>query len=428
MALFKNTTIFQNSGFKTTKSIAALFSVDIIALIAGILFSIVTARILGESALGAFSFSMAVAILTRIVAEAGYDITIPRTISIQPGESISLFITAQVLKNSLWLVIAPVSFIITAITQDLQTISCTGLMLIWVVAKLYNSTCLALFRGIGHLLRGAKIESCASGITYFFATAAILFFKNLSLAVAVITLGEFLRMTWFKKALSGILRNILPENSPCFPSYFSMWNIRTAFKSNLREQFRLGAINIMSTAQSRMGTFMLGFVGTSASVGEYSAAMRALMAMRILPGSVMNVLLPEFSRLGFKRELSLKMLLKNCSVAAAVGIAISFALMLTAPWLIKWTFGFENAVIILQILAWTFVFVLNNHIFEAYLLSIRCERQVGLALLASTLLIAAGIALCFPQYRTVSAAWATLGGEILLSVYYLVIILLKRKN
>ncbi len=300
--------------------------------------------------------------------------------------------------------------------------------MLWILPRSYNSTCLATLRGLDHIRRGAKIESISTALTYFAAAIIIILFKNLVSAVAMITLGEFLKTLWFKAALNDTFKSetLLKNETP--PQYSSLWNFPDVFKTNIREQFSLGTVNILSTIQARAATFALGFAGNQIALGEYSAAMRFLTAARTLPGAVMNVLLPKFSKENAAQESPFKKLFATIFAATIIGSLISGTLYLLAPWLVLGIFGFKNSVAPLQILAWTFVFVLNNHIFEAYLLAVHREKPVSYALGLSGLVIFAGICLYNFSNEAVIAAWFTLGSEILLSVLYIILILSKREN
>jgi O-antigen/teichoic acid export membrane protein len=421
MNFFKNTTIFHNAGFKTAKSIVALFFVDAISLVALVVFPIVVGRILGREALGIFSFSIAVAALARIVIEAGYDITIPRSVSTDFLKAPALFREAQLLKHFLWLIVFPLGILSVVFLKDVRTILCVAIFMLWLVPRSYNSTCLATLRGLNYIRLGAKIESVSTAYTYIVAAGVVILFKNIVVAVFIIALGEFLKTLWFNAALRDTFQN---KSLPELPEYFSLWNSSEAFKTNIREQFRLGTVNILSTLQSRSATFALA--GSTIALGEYSAAMRFLTAARTLPGAVMNVLLPKFSKENSVGGISPAALFKTIFAATIAGSIISGVLWLLAPWLMLGIFGFKNSVVPLQILAWSFVFVLNNHIFEAYLLAIHKERSVSWLLGISSAAIFAAIFVF--KSNALIAAWATLGGEMLLSVLYVILVLFKREK
>jgi O-antigen/teichoic acid export membrane protein len=61
-------------------------------------------------------------------------------------------------------------------------------------------------------------------------------------------------------------------------------------------QVKLVSINFFSMLQYRTPMLLLGLVSTQAAIGNYSAGMRFLTLLRVIPGAVFNALLPEYSK------------------------------------------------------------------------------------------------------------------------------------
>jgi O-antigen/teichoic acid export membrane protein len=150
----------------------------------------------------------------------------------------------------------------------------------------------------------------------------------------------------------------------------------------LRERFGWMAFGFLTVLFMRYGVLLLGWVGTPAAVGVYSAAQRFLMVLRMLPGAVLVVLLPEFARNPDRASLR-----QGIALSLLVAAAVVLPLWIAAPVLMELTFAIEEAVLPLRLMLLSFPAVLLSHLLEAYVLTLpgtqhRLVRAMVLILLA----------------------------------------------
>jgi len=167
----------------------------------------------------------------------------------------------------------------------------------------------------------------------------------------------------------------------------------------------------------------LGWFGTPASVGDFSAGLRFLTALRIIPGAMLNTLVPEFSSSRNKKNYMILFI-----IPLVIGIIPSLLLWWFAEPLIKFTFGFKNAVDTLRIVAWTFPFTILNHTLEAELLSRGKEGLINIGLIISLFVILTIAFLMIPNSFAIGAAYAALIGESLLTFVYFGFFIVGKKK
>jgi O-antigen/teichoic acid export membrane protein len=88
----------------------------------------------------------------------------------------------------------------------------------------------------------------------------------------------------------------------------------------------------------------------------------------------------------------------------------------------------KEAVVILEILSWTFAFTLLNLTFESILLARRKEAFLNTGLLSSAAIAALSGIFLIGEYGASGAAFSAVLGEIFMSVFYFFIIIFKKRK
>lgn len=405
---------------------AALLSADSFSLLLMVVFSIFFGRIMGAELFGLFSISFVISTFVRLIIEAGYEYKLPRDISADPGKIHSLLIEAQSIKNLLIIITFPLGVIIGIIAAKSPVFI---YLMIWNAPLALNTSLKSSLRGLSKMNKIAKYDNLFNFALYLVLFLLLLTYPSIELILLVYAIIEF--------AKSAALYLCLKKESPAeIPSYLALWSIKLKnVKANsdeknlyrlIKNQIGLAVINFAGALQYRIPLITLGWLGSAASVGYYSAAMRFLTFARVLPGAILNVLLPEFSKRS-SGNASTGLFLYSVT-ALILGLLLSAALYFLSKPLMMLTFGYVQSVETLQILSWTFTFVMLNQSLEAYLLSRQREKMLIAGFLATTAFVVILSILFIPGWQEYGAAYCALAGEFALSLIYVVYLIAMPKK
>lgn len=387
---------------KIFKSALTLLSAEALSLILATIFSILLGRLLGAEILGTYSIAFVIATIIRTLIDAGFDISIPRD-SLSGIDPKSLINNANKFKI--------ISFAITLIPAILLWFSVSSgfaiiIILIWNLIISLSSSYKSLLRANEKFSIISRTEALFNIILYSILFS-IFTFTDLYLIYLAYLLTEAIKLFVYTKLTKQFLSN--DTNTIAKYSYVELF----------KNQYKLIIVNLLSVAQYRIPQFSTAWFAGDAALGHYSGAMRFLTLLRIIPGTILNTMLPEFS----KPEPKKIKLVQAFSLATLIGISISLAMYFLSDLLIKYTYDFVDAVPILQILSFTFLPVSLNLTLEAFLLSKKLESQVNKALLLSFIFILGFSFYLCPQIGAMGSAIAALSGESALTLLYLIIIL-----
>ncbi len=429
------------------RAIGTLFSVQAVTMTGGVVFQIILSRMHGAEVAGLFTKASATALLLAVIIDFGYEVTIPR--SAQDGK-ISLptmLREAQSIKNTLWALICLVMLLcllaFTVLGAEMAaraTLLCTALYVVWILPRSYTMTYSAALRGRLYVQPIAIIENAVTAASYLAATVLLFCdFAVVTLIAAVImvlTLAEIVKAVLLRYSLA---QRLVIESSTSFhlpltsfgADWSFLWNIlalQRIMKTLASGNITLVLMQILATAEARLGIYALGMFSTDAAVGYYIAALRFLTVLRVLPGAVLTTLLPVFSERKIKHYRS--GLSKGLAIALAFGIVVGIVVYLSAESLITVVYGatFKAAIPVMRVLAWLFAAHLLTNILEAYLLAHHRETLVNAGLLVALGGSALLNLLFTPLYGEVSAAWCTLAGQMMMAGTYTVVAFAVRRG
>lgn len=408
------------------KAIGTLVSADAFSIIAAAAFSIVLARTLGKDALGLYALAFALLAILQTLINCGYELSLPRTISVKPHQLGALLREAQRMKLSLLLLaIAPTATLIAVFGPD-NDAYLLAFPILWLAPRSFTATYAAAFRGLLHVKPIAVVESIVTGIAHAIAIVCVFAAPSLLTVFVIFSIGECAKALWLHKRLRvhasqrlGVelphmfaLRRSAASQSiaESWPRFWKNKNV-LAFAATLKRQMPVSATQILSALSSRSAILLIEALSTTSAVGVFSAANRFLSALRVAPGALLNVLIPEFSKRSAAKRLDG---IRNAAlIVLPIGVAVSALLHTFAEPLIVFTFGpvFRESAVVLQTLGWTFCLVMINHVLEAFLLALRREKAVNIALTLQILLILALNVTLLPHYGVIAVAWAALVAE-----------------
>ena len=317
-----------------------------------LLFTALVARQLGEVGLGQLAWISAVLYIGNVFSTFGLDTVLLRQIAVlRRTDRVPLasalgleLILAALFIAGLWL--APFS------SQTADTLA--GLRLYgWVLLPLALQTITnAALRGYEEMgwLSGLTLGTAVlqvGGTAILFALGGTLYaLMGWLLLVQVISAGVTL---W-------LCRRILPDFG---------FNWRRFGGGQMRQLAGIGVwltlLMVTAVLLQRLGILLLGWLGTTAQMGQLAAALRLAETARLLPAAVMGALFPVLAkqgkalgkwRLGAKDSPSLASHYQLWLLA--YGFAAAAALLVLSRPLVQLLFGagYETAVALLRLLAW----------------------------------------------------------------------------
>ncbi len=352
---------------------------DALALVASAIVAIVIARTYGAAVLGMYSFALAIAAIVQIIADAGYNIWLPRAIAQNIAPADELVASAFFTKILVWILCVPCAVGIAWMHQTDVAIL-TAIALLDSLASCWSFTILAALRGLNHYIKPQLLSSAYSVGGAGAMIATILFGGGVVTAVVamvILSIGRALHLSFLYSPLLGGIENMYQHLRS------RTWS--DAFRQ-LHGQRRLWLVNIASTIVHRAPLVLLGLRTSGAELGYFAAAFRIYSAVRIVPGALFNAALPRLASVADRTYARHVLILGS---AVAVGIAI--VLVLSSESIIHWTFRFDEAVIPLRLLAIASAGLSLKTTLEALLIAQMHDRIVAQVITVSawmTLLVA----------------------------------------
>lgn len=403
--------------------ISSLVIADTVSLVLMALFSILFGRIFGKEFFGIFSLSFILLIIFRTFIDLGFDYSIPRNISSAPESALREMIESQKVKLYIFIIFLPIAIIISIFST--LSINFTILYLSLLPNTLASSV-RATLRGFADMRSIAKIETVSNLVFYPIAGTAVLLKFNLCIIFLLFIILEFVRAFWYFNIIKVKLNpNLIFIKFLFFPFSFKSSDVNlkiennTSIKKIISEQIKLLVINLLSVLHFRLSSLILGILSNAIAVGEFSAGLRFLTALRVIPGAILNTLLPDFSKNNNERKWSKLYLILFLFI---FGLILSFLLWLFAEPLMMFTFGFESSIPVLQILAWGFVITVLSFSCEAFLISKKKEKYVNFSLLIALIATLIASIIYIPKYAAIGAAISAIIAEFVLLLSYIIFI------
>lgn len=368
--------------------------------------TLLLARYLGVESFGDYSFVMAFVFLFQLIADAGLSNILIREIATNREK---LPYQLGVTKTLIW-VFSLFSFLLIVVAVPFVRPEPS------VRAALYimGLAVLATVHAVGYTSVFRALEEMEYNAIGFLLHKVVLFLF-------------VLLVMWFKKGLPEIAAAYLLASLSLW--FFYYWIIRTRYPRPqrvwdlrawgflLREALPVGIAIVLRRVSWQVGILVLTAIGTSRSVGLFSAPYKILQTLNVLPQTISLPLFPVYARLAkdsfdelFETyEKTLRLL-----VAGSVPLALLLAVF--SPSIVFVLFGkdFQESHVAMELLSLTLLFLFPTSQF-IYLFSALGKQHFYTV--ASLVGLAANVVLAFlliPRLDFVGAAMATLFSEMLL--------------
>lgn len=369
--------VIQRAILRTT---VVLSAADAVTMLAFALVSILIARRFGAEQLGVYALATTLGGIVQIVADAGYNIWLPRVVAQQPAQIVPLLASAIAAKALLWLASCPLAIGVAAIQSSTAAVL-TALALLDVLASSVSFSILGALRGIEWFITPQLVSSAYSITAAAGMSATVLAGADLWVALVVLCAVSTLRALHLVILFRGKTQQ--PFRLLDARAHVSLRSL----VQQLRTQWRLWLVNISSTLLHRGPLVVLGVRSVPSEIGYFAAAFRIYSAARIIPGSLFNAALPQLTARRQQSQLSLHVL----GIGLALSVIVATALWFSAPVVISATFALERAVTPLQLMAIAFAGLSLKTTFEVVLIGRLHDRVVaiGVTAVATATLVAA---------------------------------------
>ncbi|MCS6845664.1 MAG: oligosaccharide flippase family protein [Caldilineales bacterium] len=370
------------------------------------------ARAVGPQGLGQYALTVAVVGVAGAVADLGLNIYLTRQTAqtFDRAAQQRLFSDVFWLKLALatagWLALASAAAVASAMDgrlgQEIGPLLLLGGLALWPEAAMGAMAALIVGRG------RMEISSAAAALSRTLALVASAVALRLGQGVGGVLVGSALASLVGALTLAGVLARwrALPQRrlSPA------------AWRSALAEAYPFALTGIIAMVYMRVDVVLLGWWRGAATAGWYSAGYRLWEAMGLIPGSLLDALFPELSRLWQADRRGLERLVPQARRAMAVGsVALALAAALASGWLIALFYGdpsaYAPARAVFLVLVWalpaTFLYLLSGHLLYAA----GQQRAVTRAMAAVALLNLVLNLWAIPRWGALGAAAVALASE-----------------
>lgn len=382
-------------------------------LLTGVLI-ILIGREHGPTPLGVFSLAFVILTIFRTIIESGYDFSLQRDIAKGTHNNI---LNTQQIKNTLWLLLFIPSILVLYITINDYSVF---ILIFYNLLFAQNSTFKSILKGHKKMELIAKLDLLYTFLLVVSSIIVLYTFFNLIYIFIFYLLTELSKSFHFY----SVLKNKKYIKNYKYFEFFKISKINNNF-SELKNQLPLVLYNFISSLHYRVPVLILGWFSTQQIVGYYTGALRFITIFKILPGSMLQTLLPEFSE-----SNDLNKLIKAISLGAFLSLIIFIPVYFLSEEIIilLLTDKFSDSVNILKILSLLFIPTTINVILESYLIAGNYENQVNIGLIISAIFVFIFSYLSINYYDVNFVALSAVFGEIICMIIFSINILNLNRN
>jgi O-antigen/teichoic acid export membrane protein len=367
-------------------------------------FFVVMARMLGDSAFGAFTFGLSFAALVTVLAGFGQDAILTREVARDRRRVDTYFANTLVLKLVASLPVlglAVAALIVIDMSGRTRTVAI--LLSVAVLTELLTTTCFAVFQAFERLgflpvvIIAQRLFTAGVGIAAMAAGAGIVTVAEIYLGGSVLAFALSLILL-FQRVVRPRLRI---DTSTWWPL--------------MRVALPVGVALVFQVTLFRVDAAILQIFEPASVVGNYGAAYRLFESPLFLSWAVAAAVYPVLSRITDARELrtvferALKL-----AVAASLPFATGAALLATP--LVELLYGqeFHSSGRALALLSPAIVLYSFNHVSGVLLLARNRQRELGILYAVMAIENVVANFATIPSYGMSAAAVNTTVTEVLL--------------
>jgi len=369
---------------------------------------IYAARILGATSWGAFSYALSLASFLTIFSDIGITALITREGSRSPELRNKYLATGMFVKIFLLVILGTAFYMVVPfINQNAEVLSLIPVVIL-----------LTAFDGLrdlsNSLARASEKFEIETGVNIFTNIAILalgflaLYYVPTSKALAIgYTLGSGFGFVAIVYSLRQYFSNLFQNIS------FGL------IKPIITQAWPFGLMGLMGALMINTDVIMVGFFRSIEEVGYYSAALRPIQLLYLVPGLIAVPLFPLLSRIYEDRARFVSILKRSIRLVTVVALPLTAGGILLGPKIIDLFYGQEYALASssFQILSITFLITFPSILIGN---AIYATNRQKILVIFSIIGMGGNILLDFifiPKYGIVGSAWATVFVQIISNGY-----------
>ena len=343
---------------------------QIVAIVAGILTSVLLARGLGPKGLGEYTLIISIATLVPVLSDLGINQSAVRFASQAASEK-----NTEAQNSVLRWAFRIRMFLLIAITIILFFISPYICHNIWHIPKLTHILQLSLLIGIFTTLSAIPTVYFQS-LKKFKTNAIVQTLQTILASGGIIIIAILNKWSLYYVILSSIIAalvsaifffHIVPksiffekkEMKNFFKSFFQISqdeNIKQKFQKEIHSfTFYFILISIMCAINSKLDIYLMGVFLDKETIGIYSVAQRIILPLTMIIAAYQTQLWPKLSSTGINSKYNISVLkqMKKSNIIIALGFALY---SIIAPLFIPIMFGevYSSCILLTQILCFRY--------------------------------------------------------------------------
>jgi O-antigen/teichoic acid export membrane protein len=371
------------------------------------LFIIYTARKLGDSDFGKYSYAVTFTGMFLILTDLGLNTLLIRDVAGDRAKLKKYVSHLTPLKFALSIIaFGAMVFLAGRMHGEPEKIRLIQLLGLFTVATTFLEFGFAIFSAVEQMQYEAFLKTTHRLLIAGFGIGALVLGYGLWGLVFGLLAGSLLSMilSW----LTLIYK---------FGKMKLSWNL-TFNASLLRAAFPLSLMAVFIVIYYRIDILMLAALrGNDAEIGWYTAAVRLIDAIGVVPALAVSAMLPIFSSLQQDSVEALKRIYeKSFKYLFIAGLAVAVATSLFAEQLIRVLYGegFLPSIPAIRWLVWAVLFMFVNHILLNLLIVIHRQKLNAISTGLCVLVNIGANWLLIPQYGYLGACAATVLTEFIL--------------
>lgn len=391
------------------KNTTVLAVAQVASYLLGFFYTVYIARSLGVASFGIITFAAAITSIFGPLADLGLASLMIREVA--RDKSAARRYLAQLTLMKMLLAVATFGAIaLTVFLGDYpwQTVLAVYLLAISLLVNSFNGMVYSVFNASEKMEYPALGQFLNAALMFIGVMVAVRYHVNVvgfaflyvyaSVAVLIYSLVVLRRQ--FASAAPSLASILKPE--------FAFW------KDTLRQAWPFAFSAIFMTIAYSTDSVMLSFMKGDEAVGSYSAALRLISTLGVIPMIYLTSVYPVMSRMFLSSDSSLRfMVRKSFQYLLTIAVPIGVGTTVLAGRIVWEVYGAEysDSEPVLQVLIWSMVFNFPAYVLSTMLYSINKQMAAAKIIAVCALLNVVLNAILIPRYSGTGAAIATVATQ-----------------
>jgi len=353
---------------KIAKDTAWVLMLNSVNYAASFVIAVLVARSLGTEALGSFTFIVAAGSVIYLISDFGLNTLLVRRIGETKAGALDSIRSVSVLKLFIGMASA-LFFCSAAVVLNLPGWKSGALFagIAAVFPRLLQANFESAIRVFGFQKVPTVIRSINSMLQIIFSSIVLHLQPSLTGVFIVILIFESITAFIFAAANQRLMQ----RNSITAVRWkFSLQESKIL----IRQSASLFTLNFLRFSIPSISIFLLEYLRNAAAVGIFSAGARFVSGIGLLTGAVYNSYYPMIAALSEKSDLKWQLTSRLMKYALAGGVLLMLLLVISANFLMDFTFRIREAVGVLKILSFTVPAFMILPILMSYYFSVHREK------------------------------------------------------